>query len=151
MVVKIKINTREIQTIIEWSYTCKLLFQQNFKNVCNTQITSESKTKSVMFHVFSSFKRAIRTKNDAEGQHSRIHKRERCNNVRFTELLHLIHKEAALIPLKAALLSQGLLKRKKNSTKTIQQQVFSNWKTHESTEKIQTTPTIYLFNANKST
>ena len=78
--------------------------------------------------VWSSYGKAIRTNNDAEGWHYRINKRGRCQNLKLSELILLLHSEAEIIPLQAALLCQGTLKRaQKESSHKIQCQIFKNW------------------------
>lgn len=56
---------------------------------------------------WTSFRKAIRTNNDAEGWHLRINRRGRCFKLGFMELTILLHKEATFIPIQASLLSQG--------------------------------------------
>ena len=86
--------------------------------------------------VWSSFGKAIRTNNDAEGWHHRINKRGRCSNLKLSELIQLMHKEAELIPLQASLLCQGTLKRcQKTSEKRVQFTIFKCWKEYKMSTK----------------
>ncbi|KZS03451.1 Uncharacterized protein APZ42_033817 [Daphnia magna] len=85
---------------------------------------------------WTSFRKAIRTNNDAEGWHLRINRRGRCFKLGFMELTILLHKEATFIPIQASLLSQGMLKRtQKKITKLRQNKIFKEWAAFEKSDK----------------
>ena len=76
---------------------------------------------------WSVFNRAVCTYNDTEGWHRRLNTRGRSNQHMYN-LVSLLHKEAALVPIQAQLVKDKKLKRiQKKAFQTLQGRLFKLW------------------------
>ena len=89
---------------------------------------------------WSTFKRSVRTNNDAEGWHSRLNHHAPHDRMNSYLLVKILHEEALLLPLKVRLvLQKQLYRHRSKNSKTKQAKLKALWCAYEHTDRTMTT------------
>ena len=81
------------------------------------------------------FDRSIRTNNDCEGWHRRLHSKIRRHNLPMYQLAEVIHKEAQFVDIQAQFLADDKLTRRiRKKPRTDQARILSAWQKFKSND-----------------